>query len=791
MASVIGRMTGVSISSDYFTETTLLEFFPKHKNRAALVYGRNGSGKSMIAQGFREYKDLVNPRTVTLELTDGASSIGSAPEDNPGKIFIFDEEYISNRVQVKDSGLDAIVLFGEQVSLNEQIERVQGQINSLEITISEQQTKREQFSDKNNVNSPDYWISQIQEKLREPNGWAEIGSKIKQHKHNLSVTNDEIEEIGSLTPTEPRKDLLGKRDILLAQYFAAATSSTLITARVPNITIIGDINEKAVELLKKVVKKPQLTNREAQLLQLFGVKAAQNARSFVSNKENNICDKCFQPISDEYRASVINEIESILNRAVEEFKDELEELQIPELLIDTYEIYRGLPSYERVRNQLDDYNKVIKSHDSVIKDKIDHPFEPIEYEDSADIMAACEAMKQALDTLEEDRMNYNRTITERSSVQKDLLELNYAIAHYGIKDMYASLKKQRTAKQGADERLRQLKNALEELTGEKIKLDSQRKSFSIAVGEINRALDYIFFNQKRLSLELEADQLYHLRVNGNKVKPNKISCGERNALALCYFFTEISKDMDAEALYSDETLLVIDDPVSSFDIENRIGIISFLRWKLEQVLSSCATTKIMVMTHDISVLFDLEKAMQEISQHCKRESISADYELFQLDNKRLCGFSYKKYNEYTQLLGKIYQYATSADEDHDSDLVIGNMMRRVLEAFSTFSFRLGIDSVSQDKRVLDLLSDEESMYYRNLMYRLVLNMESHFEMNIQGAPEMSFFTFLSPSEKKRTAKDILCFIYCLNKAHIISHLPNAEPKLRTWCSNISRCQADL
>jgi energy-coupling factor transporter ATP-binding protein EcfA2 len=786
-------MTGVSISSDHFSKPTYLEFFPRHakppkKNRVALLYGRNGSGKSMIAQGFREYRDSVIPRTVALKLTDGTSDIGFSPGEAQGKIFIFDEEYITNRVKVDNSGLDAIVLFGDQVALDEQIEKVQGLIEKLEIKIQEQEIKCGQFTDKINVNSPDYWTFKIQDKLRESNGWAEIGSKIHQHKHNLKVTEKEIEEIGSIFPTEQLEDLLSKREILLAQYSAAASSSTPLSVEVTQLNIIRDFSEKAKALLKKVVEKPQLTDRETKLLQLFGVNGAEDARSFISTKENNICNKCFQPISDEYRARVLKEIERILNRDVTEFKGELKELLFTESPFDTYKIYRDLPSYENVRDCLDGYSKAIMTHNSVIRAKIDNPFEPKEYEGSMEIMTAYEAANNALNRLEADRISYNRSITERSSVKKELIDLNNDIAHYAIKGMYSTLQTQKTAKQNAANRLCQLKDNHKDLTGKKIELDSQRKNFTIAADEINRALEYIFFSKKRLSLELGPEQLYHLKVNGNEVRPNKVSCGERNALALCYFFTEIVKDMDAKALYSDEILLIIDDPVSSFDMENRVGIMSFLRWKLGQILSRCATTKILIMTHDIGVMFDLRKAMKEISD--KKTSVNAECRLFRLEGKCLSKFQ-DTHNEYTQLLQIIYQYATSAVIDNDIDLVIGNVMRRVLEAFAAFSFKLSITKVSLDERVLKLMSEGESIYYRNLMYRLVLHNESHFEENIQGAPEMSFFSFLSPDEKRRTAKDILCFIHRLNKSHILSHLPDAEQDLTTWCSNIAGLRTDL
>lgn len=788
MASIIEQMTGVSISSAYFSNATSLELFPIHpkpqkKNRVALLYGKNGSGKSTIAQGFREYRDLIDSRTVNLEPSKESSCISVPPSEKPSKIYIFDEEYISSRVKIKESGLDAIVLLGDQVILEEQINETQRLIDTQKTEISQLEDEYNRFTDNSNVNCPNYWITQIREKLREADGWAETGSKIKGQRQNLSVTDLEIERIGNITPTKSNidcKDELAKRYL---QFSAAGTATTPVSTEVILITIVGDINQNTKTLLERTVNRPQLTDRETQLLQLFGIAGATNARTFIANDRNGICDKCFQPIGEGYRSMVLGEIECILNRDVEEFKGELDKLLLSEMRIATYQSYCDLPSYAGARNCLDDYNRAVESHNKLVQAKIDNPFEIMEYDDSIGIMTACDAANQALTALEVDRINFNRIVNERPSVMNELLALNDSIAHYAIENMYTSLQTQRIAKQTAEERVKKSREVLADLNDKMTQLDSQRKNYQVASEEINTSLEYIFFCKNRLSLEPGSDQVYHLRVNGKQVNPNKVSCGERNALALCYFFTEIAKDMNAKAIYSDELFLVIDDPVSSFDLENRIGIISFLRWKFEQILGSCATTKILVMTHDISVMFDLEKALQEISKHCEKISLNAEYCLFHLDNKCLSGFMYKRHNEYTQLLQRIYKYATSSTVDHDADLVIGNVMRRVLEAFASFSFKLGIDEVSLDERVLNLLPDEETrMYYRNLMYRLVLNNESHFMENIQGDPEMSFFSHLSSSEKQRTAKDILCFIYRLNKAHVLSHLPETESELETWCS---------
>lgn len=790
MATTIENMTGVRISSAYFSNATSLKLFPKHpmppkNNRVALLYGKNGSGKTTIAQGFREYRDSVTPRTVTLTPMDGDSPIGIPPSGNPEKLFVFDEEYVSTRVRVKDSGLDAIVLFGEQVALEEQITEIEEQIEAKKIEVFQQETECAHFTNSSDVNSPDYWLVQIRGKLREANGWAEVGSKIKEQRQNLSVTDTEIERLGGISPANDQTDLQSELDRRYAQFTAIGATSSQLSTRITTISIMGNICESAKVLLDKVVARPQLTEREQRLLDLFGVPGVTGSRTFISDSKNIVCDKCFQMISDEYRAEVLKEIECILNCDVEKFKEELGKLLIPEVAIAAYQSYHDLPSYGSARDRLDDYHKAVVAHNTAIQAKIDNLFDAMAYDDSIGVMAACDAANKALTTLETDRVEFNRIVNERATVRNELLALNDVIAHYAIETMYVSLQTQRTAKRTADDRFQRLKENLAELEGKKTQLDSQRKNFNIAANEINRSLEYIFFCNGRLSLELGSDQLYHLKANGNPVNPSKVSCGERNALALCYFFTEIARDMDAKAVYFNEALLVIDDPVSSFDLENRIGILSFLRWKLEQVLDGCANTKIVIMTHDISVMFDIEKALQEIAKHCEKVSVNAEYCLFQLDNKCLSEFKYKKHNEYTQLLQRIYQYATSVTVDSDSDLIIGNAMRRVLEAFASFSFKKGIEDVSLDERVLELLSDEKyKEYYRNLMYRLVLNNESHFIENIQGAPEISFFSHLSSDEKQRTAKDILCFIYCLNKAHILSHLPNAEPDLMTWCGSV-------
>ena len=63
--SEIEKLTGITLKSEYFDPEATLELFPNTSNgepsRVSLLYGHTGSGKSTIAQGFREYAEQADP----------------------------------------------------------------------------------------------------------------------------------------------------------------------------------------------------------------------------------------------------------------------------------------------------------------------------------------------------------------------------------------------------------------------------------------------------------------------------------------------------------------------------------------------------------------------------------------------------------------------------------------------------------------------------------------------------------------------------------------------------------
>ena len=114
-----------------------------------------------------------------------------------------------------------------------------------------------------------------------------------------------------------------------------------------------------------------------------------------------------------------------------------------------------------------------------------------------------------------------------------------------------------------------------------------------------------------------------------------MSCGERNAIALCYFFTEVFSEKDVNRLHAGESLFVLDDPVSSFDIGNRVGINSYLKYKLQAIVEGNSNSKVIIFSHDVVTVWDIESALSEI---CK-DNDDRKYNVYELREKSLKSFS--------------------------------------------------------------------------------------------------------------------------------------------------------
>lgn len=785
---MIEKIKGIAIQGRCFSNRTTLMLYPNPNDRISVIYGKNGSGKSTISTGFHNLASESPVFDITLKLLDNTNSELNS-ENYKNNVFVFNEQYIDKNVKIDDDGLGTIILLGGQVDLQSEIEKHTVLETQRKNEWENAQGKLTEYQAKNNPLSPEYHLDKIRALLKKPGGWSEIDSKIKGNKLNSAVKDDVLFEICRLNPSDTidnlKKLFEEKKELLNKISDASLSFSPLPHDR---IHIEDDLEEIICNLLSRTIEKPVLTEREK--LILAAIQGGQQqmveaSKDSFDNESTAYCPYCYQPVQSQYKHELLESINRVLNKDVENHKVELAAISFP-LMEDNYSQYDSLDSalVKKINSQKEKCLALIDVYKEKIKQKIGNTYTPIRITPNG-LKAEFATFNALLVELKEKIAEFNNAISRRKKIIVELTTINKEIAHFDVLDLYRSYIKQDKDKKTQEQKVN---NAYQDYQTESQTLrDLQLKKSNIglAISNINNALEYVFFSKNRLSIELRNDK-YYLKSNGKDVLPKNVSLGERNIVALCYFFTQMMSNQEISKLYQSEALVVIDDPVSSFDFENRVGILSYIRYQVDCLIKGNQQSKILILTHDLTTAFDLRKAMDEVAGSTKgiAQIQQTSSILQELKNNQLVLFIRER-NEYEQLLQTIYKYAN--DEITDGDVIIGNVMRRALEAFSTFNYRKGIEDVSCDKNVLSVLGDR-SVYFNNLMYRLVLHGESHYAERVYSLrDDTNFYKFVSDDEKKRTAKDILCFMYLLNSAHIQAYLQtisNAIENIKQWCSQV-------
>lgn len=452
------------------------------------------------------------------------------------------------------------------------------------------------------------------------------------------------------------------------------------------------------------VKEPVLSEREKLILQTIQdghQNYVESGRSFFGRDDTKICPYCYQPVSSEYKHELIDSINRVLNKDVDRHQAELESFTFP-TIPDLNSEYEKLDKelFQKLNAQTERCKECIAQYETHISVKKENIYTPIIIQANG-LVVELRKLNELLVALEAKRQEFNDAAKKKKDLKEQLLNINKRLAHFQVAKTYKDYIKQYREKDARQAALEDICKSLTVLKESLKRLQEKESNSGLAIESINTALNYVFFSGKRLSIELH-DNKYYLKSKGVDVRPKDVSLGERNIIGLCYFFIDIMSNQDIRDLYKQELFVVVDDPVSSFDFENKIGITSFLRYQINRIISGNINSKILILSHDLETVTGLRKSAEEICQATKGivGVAQTTYIVQELDLYTL-HLLIKSHNEYGVLLNRVYQFANG--EMSDDGATIGNAMRRVLEAFSTFNYQKSIEKVSCDKDVLKLL----------------------------------------------------------------------------------------
>lgn len=765
----------IKIQGGCFENETEFELF--NEQAISVVYGRNGSGKTTIAHCICEL--VKQDEEKSLDYTVTSESI--ITEDKKNSVFIFDEDFVREQVRVEKDGINTIVMLGEQVELDEQIVQKDKQLIEKKKEYDKLNEDRQKFDNDKEKISPHYYFNQIRNALRAEGGWADIDRELKGNAVKSRV-NDEVVNV-LMELNEPQDTLYQLSEQLMKDlnlYQHSKDAQEITWSKI--IPILPKELLALSKLLTKTLDAPKLSDRESRLISLLSTHSQYSTDDTKRLIDDNLhfCPLCLREITEQDKEDISQTITRILNEEAQKYDICLQEaIEIFAKVETSLPLFNGnlneneINAAQTAITNLNDILYRIREKINQRKRNIYETLrEPFTEEDCKTYSDALCVWENVQDVLEQCVKQFNESVKERKKLKKQVQMDNNLLARKQLASIFGVYKQALVNKHKNQQELEAKTKECEKIQSEIKLLKVQKECTDIALSYINKELQYVFYSNRKVKLE-PGDGCYKLKINDRAVAPNKISVGERNVLGLCYFFVKLFGGKTEATKYASECLIVIDDPVSSFDYGNRVGVMSLLRFQFVNLLKGNPNSRILVMSHDLQSIFDLTKIRNEIiecKERCFKELVN-----HKLEHKNL-------QNEYKKLLTTVFDYASNTvtnDLDDVCEISIGNIMRRMLEAFSSFCYNSTFEKMLRNEDILMGIPEEKRNYYGNFMCRLTLNTESHMEESVYTLNNI--FSYFTKCEKIQTAKSVLLFLLYINKLHLKAYLEEKNlAEIESW-----------
>jgi len=159
-----------------------------------------------------------------------------------------------------------------------------------------------------------------------------------------------------------------------------------------------------------------------------------------------------------------------------------------------------------------------------------------------------------------------------------------------------------------------------------------------------------------------------------------ISEGEKNLLALLFFYYELFADNKQQNIKPEIELIIVDDPISSMDDSNKFYILELMKNLLE-----LQNQQIFIMTHSWDDYCNLSYGKEN-------NQTFATLEIRKNNGVSTLAKMSSKEKPYNYLFKEIYEFSRKSDEDLMTECQIyhyPNVMRRIFEEW--YGFKIGRD----------------------------------------------------------------------------------------------------
>lgn len=615
-------------------------------DRVNIIFGHNGAGKSSLAS------IIANDHT----------NNGDADAHR-----FFSGEYVNGRLMLEDkSGIRGIVSnFGEKdVNIEKQIDANNQKIEDIKSAAQIQTTEKIRLTDES-----EKLIKDIVKRRKDKNTKIHNKPENKTIQEKAALWVKDYEDAYKLFPNEDYNAITGNADF-------SAESEQLNLLTLPIVPVLEeDMTSSLAILMKNEYKSVDVPEHEV-------VNWLQDGVHIHTGKDR--CEFCGTSIDI---GSIKKRVDAYLND--EKHKATLELNIHKKTLVELRELAQNLvdakDSLVQALGLADEDVNFAEVSDSIIQ--VDHIINDLidvkanKMEDSlvlneTILSTAIKSISGAISALEVAKKQSTQNLLEKINRLETLVKGAIGLEINNTESITENLSK-------IDECTKQIQKHVEDqkkIVEDNERLRGEKSDLSDFATYLNRVLRDLNLN---FSL-VPSGKVYVLRhADGSALKLEDISDGERNLLSLIHFYYEMLGD--ASGKFKDSIqLIIIDDPISSLDDNNKFFISELIKTILSQ-----STIQVFVMSHSwddfCNLAYGRNSEGTSLFEIKKESSISNVYAISKGKLLKPYIMMYREVND--------FKSKNISDISDETALHMPNTMRRVLEEY--VKFRVNVDFANE------------------------------------------------------------------------------------------------
>src|SRR3989344_5869352 len=633
-----------------------------------LIYGWNGSGKTTFSRVLRAfeleinpYDDPTNPPEFEFKLSN-SSSISNKDLSAFKEIRVFNKDFVEDSVFCHGGPKPIFFLGKENKEDKEKIIKTEEELAPLVKDVELKRSlliKTKEHRDKS--------LSNTAKEIKNVLTTARSDKYRNYEKDNLEKAIRDNEE--KLKDPDALK-LDEERVVALKKSISQVSGKELAAITIPNLDL-SELENEVKDILAKAITSKVIESLKSDT---DISKWVEHGLGIHKNKKLKNCAFCDQEIP----SARLDALESHFN---EEYQKTIETIQLLKKKSNGLEPILSFPDSSNLYEDLvPDFLLEKEAAERTIKEFNTR---------LADIVIALEQKEKNLftqPTLKEWQpvnatsfskinsiiaKNNEKTANfeEKTSMDKETLEFHFIAefipTHNSTEAEYATLQNEhKTCDKSVKMKEAEIKGLKESLI-----------NHHVPAKEINEGLEKFL---GRADIQLKAtDAKDGYQITRNGIVAKNLSEGEKTALGIVYFITKIKED----GFNLSDSVIVIDDPVSSLDSSAIFQAFSFLKESIKDA------GQIFILTHH----FDFFRQVKNWFSYCKK----GDREFFMVVCREDAGVRKSQIipidrllidyeSEYHFLFSVLYNFSDKKQADLEKLYPLPNIARKFLESFLAF-----------------------------------------------------------------------------------------------------------